>query len=300
MTAATPIRSESSELLLHINEAERRLERAGVAAPRRDAELLAAHVWNAAPEDRAATAGRVHAFLALVERRCSRVPLEHLTGVARFRGLDLLIGPGVFVPQPETSCVVQWAVDALRRRIAEGQPHPLCVDLCTGSGTIALSIASEVPEARVHAVELDPRALAWAVRNAEHHRLPVTFHQGDAAEALPDLDGLFDLVISNPPYVATNELGLARPEVREHDPLVALGAGSDGLDLIRTVELTARRLLKPGSPVIVEHSDRQGLSAPAVFRGNGAWTHIQDHSDHDGLDRFVTAIRTGDVSHPQR
>ena len=203
----------------------------------------------------------------------------------------MLIGPGAFVPQPETASVVQWTVDALHQMIAAGIAAPRCVDLCTGAGTIALALAAEVPVADVHAVELDAGALSWARRNAERHGLEVTFHHGDIAAALSNLTAAMDLVISNPPYVATHELDGVRPEVRDHDPSVALAAGADGLDLIRIIERVGRRLLRAGGLLVVEHSDRQGMSAPAVFAGNDAWDAISGHRDDDGLDRFVTATR---------
>jgi release factor glutamine methyltransferase len=263
---------------LNVDWGMRRLSEAGIIQPRQEIDILAA----LADEDHVI-------FEALVEKRCSRVPLEHLTGVARFRQLDLLVGPGVFVPQPETECVVQWAVDCLRRVMAAGEPNPLCVDLCTGSGTIALSVASEVPNAVVHAVEVDPAALEWAARNEAHHRCGVLLHACDVADALPELDGQFDLVISNPPYVATGEIAGVRPEVRDHDPVVALAAGFDGLSIIRQIEQTAHRLLKRGGFVVVEHSDRQGVTAPEIFHRGGAWSDVEDHRDHDLLDRFLTA-----------
>ena len=281
--------------------AERRLAEAGVGSASRDVEVLAEHVSSLPGEQ------REQEFTALVERRAERVPLEHLIGRVTFRRVELLVGPGVFVPQPETSPLVQWAVDALQRRDssgalgalgASGAPGasersvaPVCVDLCTGSGTIALSLAAEVPGAVVHAVEADPGALEWAARNINHNDVAVRLHAGDAAGALPELDGQVDLVASNPPYVATGELTGVAPEVRDFDPTVALHAGRDGLDVIRAVEATARRLLRPGGLVVVEHSDRPGRSAPAVFAEADDWDDVQDHPDHDGLDRFVTAVR---------
>jgi release factor glutamine methyltransferase len=269
-----------------LNDVAEQLRLAGIDSCELEATLLADHV-----NEYFAEPGRRAALQALVERRCRREPLEHLVGKVRFRSLDLLVGPGVFVPQPETSSVVQWAVDRLHELLTAGVTQPLCVDLCTGSGTIALSLSAEVPQAVVHAVELDPGALAWAERNAKHHGLAVTLHQGDVAHALPDLNGRLDLVASNPPYVATGEMDQVRPEVRNHDPAVALGAGSDGLDVIRAVESAARRLLRPGGLLVVEHSDRQARSAPAVFGDTACWADVHDHRDHDGLDRFVTAVR---------
>jgi len=275
--------------------AEHRLAEAGVGSASRDVEVLAEHVSSLPGEQ------REQEFTALVERRAERVPLEHLIGRVTFRRIELLVGPGVFVPQPETSPVVQWAVDALQWRDSSGALRapgaskrsvaPVCVDLCTGSGTIALSLAAEVPGAVVHAVEADPGALEWAARNITHNDVTVRLHAGDAAGALPELDGQVDLVASNPPYVATGELTCVAPEVLDFDPTVALHAGPDGLDVIRAVEATARRLLRPGGLVVVEHSDRQGRSAPAVFAEADDWDDVQDHPDHDGLDRFVTAVR---------
>jgi release factor glutamine methyltransferase len=183
---------------------------------------------------------------------------------------------------------VQYALDALR-----GLPSPLCVDLCTGSGTIAFSLAKELPGAVVHAVERDPDALAWTRRNAALRVAAgdpeVQLHLGSAEDALPGFDGTLDLVISNPPYVATTEAHIPDPEVVDHDPGIALWAGEDGLDVVRLVEQAARRLLKPGGLLVVEHSDRQGRSAPALLEAAGGWSEVADHQDLAGRDRYVTA-----------
>jgi release factor glutamine methyltransferase len=281
------------------------LAEAGVDSPRVDAEELAAHVLgvrrgqlllrNALDEAQADRLG------GLAAERARRVPLQHLVGRAGFRHLELEVGPGVFVPRPETESVVQWAVDALARmRAEEGVATPLVVDLCAGSGTIALALANEVPGAVVHAVERSPEAMDWTKRNVDIRAgagdPEVTLHLADAAEALPELDGTVDLVASNPPYVAVTETHIPDPEVLDHDPGVALWAGEDGLDVVRVVEATARRLLRPGGLVVVEHSDRQGGSAPALFRDAGGWADVADHRDLAGRDRFVTARWTGSTS----
>jgi len=280
-----------------VREATETLRAAGVDSPEYDARAMAAHVLGlprpgdlVLVDDLGAATGR--AYDALVARRAAREPLQHLVGRVGFRYLELEVGPGVFVPRPETESVVQWAVDAVR-----GWDSPLLVDLCAGSGAIAFSLANEVPGATVHAVELDPGALVWTRRNAAGRLAAgdpeVHVYGGSAESALPELDGTVDLVASNPPYVATTEAHIPDPEVLDHDPGVALWAGEDGLDVVRLVEWAARRLLRPGGLLVVEHSDRQGETAPAFLRAQGGWEDVADHRDLAGRDRFVTGRRAG-------
>lgn len=273
-----------------IREAAAQLSAAGLPSSRPDAEQLAAFVLDVPRSGlplAAFAATPLETFRELVERRARREPLQHLVGTAGFRHLELMVGPGVFVPRPETEVVVEAALEFLRT--LPEVPRPTLVDLCTGSGTIAFSLAHEFPQAVVHAVELDPGALDWTRRNADRLNLPVVLHQGDAEHALPDLDGQLDLVVSNPPYVAEHEVEGVDPEVRDHDPEVSLVAGPDGLDVVRAVEKAAWRLLRPGGMVIVEHSDRQGTSAPEVFAPR--WLEVSDHRDLTGRDRYVVAVR---------
>ena len=190
-----------------------------------------------------------------IARREAREPLQHITGHAYFRYLELAVGPGVFVPRQETEVMTGWAIEQLA---AMDVADPVVADLGTGSGAIALSIAQEVPRARVHAVEADPLARQWTERNiasvaaaSPHTAGRVTLHPGDFAGALPDLNGLVDLVVSNPPYIPAG--AWVPPEVGEYDPATALWGGQDGLDAVRVVEATARRLLRPGGLVAVEH-----------------------------------------------
>ena len=224
-------------------------------------------------------------FRAMVERRASRVPLQHLIGRAGFRYVDLEVGPGVFVPRPETELLAGWAIEAAQ---AVGGP-PVVVDLCTGSGAIALSIVDEVPNAVVHAVELDEMALGWAARNLAG--TGVDLRLGDAADAFVDLDGTVDVVVANPPYIPLEAWESVALEARDHDPALALWSGEDGLDAIRAIEQTAWRLLKPGGVIGVEHADAQGESAPAVFSSvpGHVWRDVRDNVDLAGRPRFVTA-----------
>jgi release factor glutamine methyltransferase len=233
-------------------------------------------------------------FWAAVDRRAAREPLQHITGVAYFRYLELAIGPGVFAPRPETEVMTGWAVDALRRLPAADppgapRPGPIVADLGTGSAAIALSIALEVPGSRVFAVEADPLAAGYAERNIAAHGGVVTLARDDFATALADLDARVDLVVSNPPYIPLG--ATVPPEVGEYDPPSALWSGADGLDAIRSVQRVAARLLRPGGLVAVEHGAPQGDEVRQVFTAAGGWQNITQHQDLANRDRFVTAIR---------
>ena len=282
-------------LLAEVARATQRLADAGVPSPRFDAEELAAYVHDV-------KRGELHnvkdgdfdaRYWEVISRREAREPLQHITGRAFFRYLELQVGPGVFVPRPETESVVGWAIDALRDMdVAE----PLVVDLCTGSGAIALALAQEVPRSRVHAVELSDEAYAWARRNvdASPDAARIELIQGDATRAFedrPELSGQFDLVISNPPYIPLTEWEYVAPEARDHDPEMALFSGEDGLHTIRGIERVAARLLRPGGVVVVEHADTQGGVVPWIFREEDGWTDAADHRDLNNRPRFATARR---------
>lgn len=272
-----------------LRTAEARLEAGGVASPQHDAGALLAFVTGA---ERSVVSmvevSREQAaeFEGLVERRAAREPLQHLTGVAHFRYVDLVVGPGVFVPRPETELLAGWAIDEASRVESEGR-IPVVVDLCTGSGAIAKSVAHEVPSAVVHAIELDEGALAWAQRNLAG--TGVRLAQGDLAGAFRDLDGTVDVVVCNPPYIPLEAWESVALEARDHDPHLALFSGQDGLDAMRSLEVTAGRLLKSGGAVGAEHADAQGESAPAVFAVAGRWADVRDHPDLNGRPRFLTA-----------
>jgi release factor glutamine methyltransferase len=266
-------------------DAVRRLTDAGVASPVADAETLLAHVLRT-DRNRLFLVDEVSSQLAeeydaLVARRAGREPLQHLTGTAYFRHVELAVGPGVFVPRPETEVLAGWAVDH-----AVEIEHPVVVDLGTGSGAMAKSIAHEVPGAQVHAVELDESAHAYATRNLEG--TGVDLRLGDLGAAFDDLAGTVDVIVSNPPYIPMDAWESVTAEVRDHDPALALWSGEDGLDAIRVVERRAALLLKVGGVVGVEHADSQGESAQAVFASTGHWTDVRDHPDLAGRPRFVT------------
>ena len=274
-----------------LDDAVAKLEAGGVESARNDAEILLSHVLGV-PRALVAVSARpvaeqLDVFTRMVEARAARVPLQHLTGRAGFRYVDLEVGSGVFVPRPETELLAGWAIDAARAV----DRTPVVVDLCTGSGAIALSIVHEVPNAIVHAVELDEVAYGWAQRNLAG--TGVDLRLGDAAVAFSDLAGSVDVVVANPPYIPLDAWESVAPEVRDHDPALALWSGDDGLDAIRAIERTAWRLLKPGGVVGVEHADAQGDSAPAVFsQSDHSWREVGDHPDLAGRPRYVTARRS--------
>jgi len=273
-----------TELRAALARATERLAVAGVPSPRFDAEELAAHSLGVARRDLWGHEVPGADFDAYVGRRAAREPLQHITGQAHFRHLTLSVGPGVFVPRPETEVVVEAALVAAR-----SARSPRVVDLGTGSGAIALAVATELPAATVHAVEADPGAHAWAARNCAGSS--VDLRLGDMASAFDDLDGTVDVVVSNPPYIPEGA-SVRDPEVAEFDPTLALWSGPDGLDAVRTVERVAARLLLPGGTVVVEHADLQGVSAPAVFHASGRWSDVRDHQDLAGRDRYLTATRS--------
>jgi len=245
---------------------------AGIPSAQHDARVLIRH----------ATDNSLH-LDDLVAARASRVPLQHLTGVAGFRYLDLAVGPGVFVPRPESELLVDAALSALDELI-----NPLVVDLCAGSGAIGLSIAHEHPSAVVHLVERSDTAFEWLERNAAG-RDRVHLHHGDLDAAPAGLDGSIDVVVSNPPYVPLDEQPLVDPEVRDHDPAEALWAGDDGLEVIRRVVDRAAVLLRPGGQLVVEHSDRHEQLVPALLTRVG-FTSVNDHRDLTGRPRFTVGV----------
>ncbi len=273
-----------------VRQAALRLAAAGVSSPDFDAAELLAHVLGTTrsrlPLVDAVSPEQAEAYDALVSRRAAREPLQHLTGSAAFRYVELAVGPGVFVPRPETELLAGWAVERAQVLVDEGRV-PVVVDLCTGSGAIALAVTTEVPTAEVHAVELGDPAVEWAARNLAG--TGVDLRHGDMAEAFPDLDGTVDVVVCNPPYIPLEAYESVAPEARDHDPELALFSGEDGLVAMRVVERVAARLLAPSGVAGAEHADVQGSSAPAVFVATGRWSDVRDHEDLAGRSRYVTA-----------
>jgi release factor glutamine methyltransferase len=278
------------ERRLLVSRAVARLRDAGVESPEHDAAELLAHLLGTersrlamVEEVASADAGE---YDALIARRAAREPLQHLTGTAHFRHVSVAVGPGVFVPRPETELLAGWAVERALELEA-----PVVVDLATGSGAIALAVADEAPHATVHALELDPASHAWAERNLAG--TGIDLRRGDLATAFPDLEGAVDVVVCNPPYIPLEAWESVVAEARDHDPHLALFSGADGLDAIRALEQRAAALLRPGGVVGAEHADVQGESAPAVFAASGRWSDVRDHTDLAGRPRYLTARAVG-------
>lgn len=311
------------------------LAEAGIGSARAEAEQLAAHVAGVSRGQLALvatlTSGQRDRFEALVVRRARREPLQHVLGSAAFRYLELAVGPGVFVPRPETELLAGWGVEQAARLATERRsaaraaderaaatddecapatPEVLVVDLCSGSGAIALAVANEVPAARVVAVERSLSALDWLRRNAADRAAagdrPIQVLAGDVTDPglLTDPAGLgaavgrVDVLLCNPPYVPDGTD--VPPEVGGHDPAEAVFGGADGLAVIRAVIERAVALLRPGGVFGVEHDDTHGTAVPELLRADGRFVDVTGHLDLVGRPRFATARRAFATDAPGR
>lgn len=276
MTAAGPL----------LVEAAARLGAAGVPSPRVDAELLLAHVLGV-PRSRLllvdVDAADRAAYEAALARRVAREPLQHIVGRAPFRHLLVPVGPGVFVPRPETELLVDAVLPALR------DPAAVAVDLCSGSGALALALADESPAGRIVAVErLGATFDRWLVPNTAGTRVQAVAADVTDPGLLPDLRGAVDVVVSNPPYVPAGTPVAAEVRV---DPAVAVFAGPDGLAVIPHVLARAAELLRPGGRLAIEHDDTHGEAVPALLRSDGRWREVAAGRDLAGRPRYATAVR---------
>lgn len=295
-----------------LRDATERLRAAGVPSPEWDARLLAAHLIHCGhmdiPLDEQPIPGFDVAYGALVGRREAREPLQHILGVAWFGPLELEVGPGVFIPRPETEVLADWGVKFLRKLNSLGTKEfnsleskefnssesPRVVDLCAGSGALGLYVAHYVPQAEVWAVELADAALAYTRRNAATAARggagTINVVQGDVTEAdlLPELHGSVDLVLTNPPYVP--ETPDLEPEVYQ-DPHEAVFGGVDGMETINAMIPTIAALLRPGGRVGIEHDDDTSQQVQEALRAHGGFSHIEVLKDLTGTARFVTAQR---------
>ena len=270
-----------------IDSATTLLADAGIDSARYDAEELAAQLAGTergrlplidSPDD-----AFFDRYRAAIAERSRRVPLQHITGAAAFGPLTLFVGPGVFIPRPETEVMLEWA-------IAQSLPKaPIIVDLCTGSGALAVALAQHWPKARVIGIDDSDAALEYARRNSAG--TSVELLRADAAEPglLTELDAQVDLVVANPPYVPDGvEL---EPEVAQHDPPHAVYGGPDGMTVINAVVRLAGRWLRPGGRFAVEHDDTTSSPTSELLGSTGLFDDVAARSDLTGRPRFVTARR---------
>lgn len=270
-----------------IDSAAAQLAEAGIDSARYDAEELAAHLAGT-PRGRLALLespgdeffGR---YRDVVAARSRRVPLQHLTGMAAFGPVTLAVGPGVFIPRPETEALLAWATT---------QPlgdRPVIVDLCTGSGALAVALAHHRPAARVIGIDDSDEALAYARRNAEGTAVELVRADVTTPGLLPELDGRVDLVVANPPYVPDDST--VEAEVAQHDPPHAVFGGPDGMAVIPAVVRLAGRWLRPGGLFAVEHDDTTSPQTVEMIGSTGFFEEIKSRQDLAGRPRFVTARR---------
>lgn len=268
------------------------LATAGVASPRVDAELLLAHLLGRSRSrlllvDQLSEAESA-AFAELIRRRASGEPVQYLTGLAPFRRLELAVGAGVFIPRPETELILELAA-------AELTAASVVLDLCAGSGAIALSVAAEFGPSRVIAVERSEAALRWLRTNAEARAdagdRPIEVVEGDVSDPalLLELTGRVDVLLTNPPYVP-ERIRAELPVEVGHDPAEAVYAGPDGLSLMPTLFTAAARLLRPGGVLVLEHDPSQLAAVPALLAGPD-WQDVTGHPDLTGRPRFTRASR---------
>lgn len=276
-----------------IESAELVLAEAGVESARYDAEYLAAHLAGVERGrlpflDHPAAEFFDH-YREMVTARSRRIPLQHLTGVAAFGPLDLRVGPGVFVPRPETEALLEWAC---RQNLPAGSR---IVDLCTGSGALALALADAYPTAQVVGIDDSPQALEYARLNAEGSSVEIRCADVACPGLLAEYDGAVDLVVANPPYIPDVPEVHAQlaPEVADHDPHHALFGGPDGMALIRPIANLAARWLRPGCWFAVEHDDTTAGETVAAIARTRMFTDIVARTDLAGRPRFVTARKTG-------
>jgi len=274
-----------------LESATDKLTSAGVTSPSVDAELLGCFVLGIErseltmlslreelfPEDKIAQ------FETSVARRVKREPLQHITGLAPFRHLELHVGPGVFIPRPETEQLVELAIESIKKI-----EKPLVVDLCSGSGAIAISLATELEGSRVFSVELSEQAFEFLSNNYQKYGLDTKSAKNeDLANAFDELEAQVDLVISNPPYIPDSAVPVDL-EVQLHEPSLALYGGEDGLDVIRRISDRALYLLKPSGLLLLEHADTQAQAVSQLLLNQG-WQEVISSQDLAGKDRMISA-----------
>lgn len=276
-----------------IEDATVELARAGVVSAGADGKLLVCFVLGIDKSDlelqvvqgRKFPLEKLEFFKQVLARRVKREPLQHITGIAYFRHLELEVGPGVFIPRPETEQLVDVAINQLR-----DFSNPVVVDLCSGSGAISIAIQTEVVDSKVYSVELSREAFSYLSRNVKKYGLdPKLFRNEDLATAFSELKQRVDLVVSNPPYIPDSAVPIDL-EVSLHDPKIALYGGQDGLDVIRVISERAKYLLRPKGRLLIEHADTQASAITELLLSSG-WKEVVSLQDLAGKDRMILASK---------
>ena len=279
-----------------INKAAQTLSDNGVSNARLDAEVLLSHIlnrnraWLITHIHDALDAGSHALFDDAIVRRAKREPLQHIIGKQEFWGLDFLVTPDVLIPRPETELVVESAIKAGRNMTA-----PVIIDLCTGTGCIAISLATELTAARFFAVDISEKALAIARENARRHGVSerVRFLEGDLFGPLEELDirGRVDMIVSNPPYVRSGELNTLQAEVRDYEPGTALFAGPEGTEIHQRIISAAPEYLRRHGTLIMEMGMGQAEALARLFKATEAYSSVGILKDLAGIDRVIVAAR---------
>lgn len=269
-----------------------KLTAAGVESARADAVAIAAHAMNVdlgqVQVQAILDARTPEGFVDMVQARARRIPLQHVTGKAPFRGRELQVGPGVFIPRFDTELLVDLVLERIHAEHQGPDASPVVVDLCTGSGAIAAAVADELPHVRVHAIELSKEAHAWAQRNLAAYSA-VDLRLGDATQVPEDLRNRADVVVSNPPYIPDTQIP-DTPEVIDHDPAMALwGGGADGMQMPVAIIKAASEFLRPGGYLVMEHASSQEQAVAEAFVTRG-FCAVQGYRDVVGRPRATAGV----------
>lgn len=296
MHPASCIVYTSLTIIEEINRATIPLSAAGVTNARLDAEVLLAHiikkdrVWLITHRDDTLDERAQRDFDEAIQRRTKREPLQYIIGNQEFWGLEFLVTPDVLIPRPETELIIESSLKA-----ASGAAPLTIIDLCTGSGCIAVSLAKELPESRIIATDLSEKALAVARENARRHGVSgrIRYLEGDLFEPLEKLDirGQIDIMVSNPPYVPEGLLRILQPEVRDHEPERALVSGPEGTELHQKIIDPAPQYLKHGGALIMEMGIGQAGTVREMIRLSGAYASVDILKDLAGIDRVIVAMK---------
>jgi release factor glutamine methyltransferase len=273
----------------------------GTEAPRLCAEVLLAHQLNATridlylSFDKPLSEPELEGYRSLIRRRLQGEPIQYITGRQEFWSLEFEVGQGVLIPRPESELLVEQSLSLLKGRVIHDPQGPSILDLGTGCGALIIALAREIQEASLFAGDISSDALAYAGRNARKlvRDGRIRFFQGDLFCPLKEEHCLFDLIATNPPYVATEDMDTLMPEVRRHEPRIALDGGREGLDCIRRVILEAPAFLKPGGWVLVEMDPEQTESALALMDRSGRFEEEHRIRDYSHRYRVVAGRRKG-------